>query len=130
MLVLTIRSDKPEAELGLYQDQQQLAYEHWTAHRQLGATIHSKIAGLLQSAGKDWADIGGIIAFRGPGSFTGLRIGLTVANSLAYGRDCPIVGSDGEEWISDGLARLSEHEDDRVVMPEYGAEVHITQQKK
>jgi tRNA threonylcarbamoyladenosine biosynthesis protein TsaB len=127
---LTIRTDKPEAEIGLYDDSQQLAYEAWSAHRQLGLTIHAKVVTLLQSADKQWSDIQGIVAFRGPGSFTGLRIGLTVANSLAYAQNCPLVGSTGEDWIAAGLQRLQSGENDRTVMPEYGAEVHITEQKK
>lgn len=35
MIILSIRTDKPEAEVGLYKDSVQLAYETWTAHRAL-----------------------------------------------------------------------------------------------
>jgi tRNA threonylcarbamoyladenosine biosynthesis protein TsaB len=130
MIILTIRSDKPEAEIGIYQDDQRLAYDVWTAHRQLGRTIHARIAGLLESAHHDWHDIQGVVAYKGPGSFTGLRIGLTVANGLAYGLQCPVVGAGGEDWLTDGLRRLADGQNDHAVMPEYGAEANITQQKK
>ena len=43
MLILTIRTDNPESEIGLYDGQKQLDYEVWEAHRQLGTTIHAKI---------------------------------------------------------------------------------------
>ncbi len=49
MIILTIRTDKPEAEIGLYDGEQQLAYEMWSAHRQLAETIHTKIKELLDS---------------------------------------------------------------------------------
>ena len=81
MLILTIRTDKPEAEIGLFEDNKQLAYEMWQAHRELSDTIHKKIEKLLKSQKKDWQNIDGIVCFKGPGSFTGLRIGLTVGNA-------------------------------------------------
>jgi len=130
MIILTIRTDKPEAELGLYKDSKKLSYQKWQAHRELSDTVHRKIEELLKSSDKTWADIGGIVAFQGPGSFTGLRIGLTVANTLAYSLDCPIVGSDGDKWIETGIIELESGKNVQQVMPEYGSEPNITQQKK
>ena len=130
MLILTLRTDKPEAEVGLYTDHGQLAYEAWQAHRELGQTIHAKVHDLLASVGKDWADIGGIVGFQGPGSFTGLRIGLTVANALASGLAVPAVGAKGDDWIAEGVGRLLRGEADAQVLPEYGSEAHITSPRK
>jgi tRNA threonylcarbamoyladenosine biosynthesis protein TsaB len=130
MLILTIRTDKPEAEIGLYEDGRQLAYETWQAHRELGQTLHVKLAGLLQSAGKGWPDVRGIVGYKGPGSFTGLRIGLTVANGLAYAQGCPIVGATGDNWQADGIDRLLRGESEQIALPEYGGEAHITQPRK
>src|SRR5690349_21080757 len=99
MLVLNVRTDKPEAGIGLYDDQRQLEYEMWHAHRELSITIHQKISGLLSSQGKKISDLQGIVCFAGPGSFTGLRIGLTVANTLAYALEVPIVATPDPEWL-------------------------------
>ncbi len=129
MIVLTLRTDKPEAEIGLYQDGVQLKYEIWQAHRMLAETLHQQIATLLQSLGKSWDDIEAIIIYKGPGSFTGLRIGLSVANALAYSLQVPIVAT-SDDWIEQGLSRLRAGETDKIALPEYGAPVHITQQKK
>lgn len=132
MIILTIRSDKPDAEIGLYNDETQLAYEVWYAHRELSVTLLQKITDLLAGQGMTTADLQGIIAFAGPGSFTGLRIGLTVTNALAYGLGgLPVVAIEGEDaWIARGLRRLLAGERDALALPEYGAPVHITQQKK
>lgn len=129
MIVLTLRTDKPEAEIGLYNDQAQLGYEVWQAHRALAETIHVKIREMLQNQGKALQDIEGIVVYKGPGSFTGLRIGLTVANTLAYSLQVPIVGQT-DAWIEDGIDRLLAGESDDVALPEYGAPVHITAPKK
>lgn len=129
MLIVTIRTDKPDAEVGLYDNDHQLKYEVWHAHRELSSTIHAKIAELLNSRGKTWRDLEGIVCFKGPGSFTGLRIGLTVANALAYGLSIPIVAAQ-DDWIEQGVARLLRGERDQVALPEYGGEAHITVPKK
>lgn len=129
MLILTIRTDKPEAEVGLYQDETQLAYDVWPAHRELSDTIHKKIAEILSVKGATFRDIEGIVCYKGPGSFTGLRIGITVADALAYGLDIPIVSA-ADDWIEQGIRRLKSGENERIALPHYGAPVHITRQKK
>jgi len=130
MLFLTIRTDKPEAEIGLYQDKEKIAYEIWYAHRELSVTIHDRIATLLAAADKTLQDIDGIIGYAGPGSFTGLRIGLTVANTIAYALEKPVVATNGDDWITKGITRLLAGDSDPIALPEYGGEAHITQQKK
>ena len=130
MLVLVIRTDKPEAEIGLFDDDKKLAYEVWQAHRQLAETIHQKITKVLSVKGVTFENIRGIVAFEGPGSFTGLRIGLTVANSLAYGLEIPVVATKGEDWIKLGIKRLLDGESDKLALPEYGSPPHITKPRK
>jgi tRNA threonylcarbamoyladenosine biosynthesis protein TsaB len=130
MLILTIRTDNPEAEVGLYDGEMRLAYEKWQAHRELSITIHKKIEEILVSHSKKLSDLQGFVCFKGPGSFTGLRIGLTVANTLAYSLDAPIVGKIGKNWIPDGIKDINSGENEKIIIPEYGAEPHITVQKK
>jgi len=130
MLILTIRTDNPEAEIGLYNGEQQLAYEKWMAHRQLSDTLHHKIEDALKTQGKTWQDVAGIVAFEGPGSFTGLRIGLTVANALSYSIEIPVVAAKGDDWITHGIHRLQAGEQDEVALPFYGKDANITTPRK
>lgn len=129
MLILTIRTDQQEAEIGLYDDQHKLAYQTWPAHRELGATIHKKIVEVLMSADKRLHELEGVVAFKGPGSFTGLRIGLSVGNALAYSLSIPIVSDEGDDWIRVGVERLQANQNEVTAMPHYGAEPNITQPK-
>ncbi len=130
MTILTIRTDKPEAEIGLYDNETKLAYETWQAHRQLAETIHQKIEILLKSQSKTLKDVEGIACYQGPGSFTGLRIGLTVANTLSYSMHIPVVATQDPNWLEAGIVRLQNGETDTVAMPFYGADAHITLPKK
>jgi len=129
MLILSIRTDKPEAEVGLFANHTKLAYEVWEAHRKLAESMHTKIQELLAVHHKNWSDIQGIICFQGPGSFTGLRIGLTVANALASSMSVPIVTRDDQSWLEQGITALLDGQNDEVALPIYGAPVHITKQK-
>ena len=129
-MVLTIRTDRPEAEIGLYDGETQLAYETWLAHRQLAETLHRKIEELLKSQDKTWQDLQGIVCFQGPGSFTGLRIGLTVGNALAYSYQIPIVAAQDPRWLESGIKRLANGENESAALPFDGADAHITPQKK
>ena len=130
MIILTIRTDSPEAEIGLFDGSNKLAYKTWQAHRQLAETIHEQIKHLLSDQKLDWQNIRAIVCYKGPGSFTGLRIGLSVGNALAYGLNVPIVGTMDEDWIETGQALIGSDKDEKIIIPEYGAPVNITKPKK
>jgi len=104
--------------------------DEWESGRTLAKGLLGYLQANMQKNGKTWTDISGIVAFQGPGSFTGLRIGLTVLNTIADSEAIPIVGATGDNWQADGLARLAAGENDGLVMPEYGAEAHITTPRK
>jgi tRNA threonylcarbamoyladenosine biosynthesis protein TsaB len=57
-----------------------------------GALVLQQIEEVLARAGIERFEIGAIGVGTGPGSFTGLRVGLATAKTLAYGLACPIVG--------------------------------------
>lgn len=130
MLILSVRTDKPEAELGLYEDSEVLSTIIWHAHRELSDTIHNKIRDLLESNDKKWTDIRAVAFYKGPGSFTGLRIGASVANALAGSLNIPIVAFNGDDWQRISIEALLAGSNDQTAIPEYGAEPHTTKQVK
>lgn len=129
MLILTIRTDKPEAEIGLYEHETTIEDYHWPAHRQLAETIHLKLQEMLAGHQRQLADINGIAFYQGPGSFTGLRIGASVANALAAGLNIHIVGGTGDDWRQTATGKLVQGKNEQIIVPEYGALPHITQPK-
>lgn len=129
MIILSLRTDKPEAEIGVYEDNKLVDHYSWQAHRELAETLHNKIRELLTKNGFEWEDINGLIVYAGPGSFTGLRIGTSVANALAYSLAIPIVATKGD-WIKAGLEKLAKGESDKLALPIYGSPVHTTKPSK
>lgn len=61
------------------------------AGRTYSATVVSAIAELLNAAGFELGDLDGIIVVNGPGSFTGVRVGVSAAKGLAQGADIPVI---------------------------------------
>lgn len=106
-------------------------YENeWEAGRTLARDMLAFVRDKLAEHEKDFSHISGIGIYRGPGSFTGLRIGMTVMNTLAETTHVPIVGVTGENWRDKALERLQRGDNDQIVLPEYGGEPHITSPRK
>lgn len=130
-MIVAIKTADPEAAIVLMDaDGKKLDEYTWAAHRSLARDFLSVLHERLRMNEADWNMISGIILFKGPGSFTGLRIGTAVANALAHSEKIPIVGSLGEDWLSSGYSRLSRGDNDKIVLPEYGAEATITKPRK
>lgn len=125
-MILAIKTDAPEAELYLLTDTSIAAQKKWLAHRQLSETIHSTIDELFQVAKAQLADLTGIIFYEGPGSFTGLRIGCSVANALATSYNVPIIGTTSDDWLELGSDQLLKGMGKKTIEPNYGSEPHIT----
>jgi len=70
------------------------------AGRTYAATLVAAVAELLQSAGVELRGLGGIIVMNGPGSFTGVRVGLSAVKGLAEGTEIPVVALSRLEVLS------------------------------
>lgn len=66
----------------------------WVSHLKRHHSKHllPAVDGLLRQTGRALTDIGGIAVTQGPGSYTGVRIGVTTAKVLAWSLKLPLVG--------------------------------------
>ena len=69
-----------------------VAADDFRAPRAANTVVLLAVERLLKSAGLKPDDIAAVVCGRGPGSFTGVRIGVTTAKGLAHGRAVPLVG--------------------------------------
>lgn len=76
--------------VGLYRDNEELLLLIEENDNHLSERLLPLIEKAVSSLKFDISDINNIIVANGPGSFTGVRIGVTVAKTLAYAIGCPI----------------------------------------
>ncbi len=82
------------------------------ARRCANQKLLTGIEKMMLEHGFDRSDITGVICGRGPGSFTGARIGVATAKGIALGLGCPLYGVSTldavawEIWSSGGRGRL------------------------
>ncbi|MDN5275511.1 MAG: hypothetical protein JWN33_160 [Candidatus Saccharibacteria bacterium] len=129
-MILLIDSSTPTFTVTVVDGEHKRCHFSWEAGRELARNILTYLNEALASSEATWDDIIGIGVFEGPGSFTGLRIGITVVNTIAQANSVAIVGARGEAWQDQALNKLAAGEHQQVIMPYYGSEAHITSPRK
>ena len=71
-------------------------------NRQHTETLTVGMAALIREAGLRTREIDRIVVDRGPGLFTGLRVGIATANAFAQGVGCGMVGVTSLEMLAYG----------------------------
>lgn len=89
-LALDTATDRASVALGTPGGHSPVFEEHVTGARRHAATILLLIQELLQRAGSTLDALKGIALSDGPGSFTGLRVGASVAKALVHARRLPL----------------------------------------
>jgi tRNA threonylcarbamoyl adenosine modification protein YeaZ len=80
------------ASLALVKDGLVLAEMTWRTNRNHTIQLMPSLEQLFKLTGSDSRSLAGIIVGLGPGSFNGLRVGVSAAKGLAFSLDIPIVG--------------------------------------
>ena len=129
-MILLLNTSSPVTELILVDSENERYEFQWESGRNLSKDLLGSIRDSLEGQDSGFGDLTGLGLFKGPGSFTGLRIGATVLNALANSLTIPIVGETSEDWVKKCLNKLEAGVDDEIVLPFYGAKANITQPKK
>jgi tRNA threonylcarbamoyladenosine biosynthesis protein TsaB len=92
MRVLGLETSGEWGGVALWDDRGLVAEITFRHELQLSRLLSSRVREVLSMAGWEPSTLQGIAVSLGPGSFTGLRIGVTEAKALAYALDVPVVG--------------------------------------
>src|SRR5512139_2969112 len=91
-MYIAIDTSTDFASLAIVQDDQLIGEMTWRCGRNHTAQLLPSLSELLDRAGLDLKTATGIIVARGPGSYNGLRVGLSTAKALAFSLAVPLVG--------------------------------------
>ena len=91
LLILAIDSASEQAGLALF-DGATVSELSWPAGRTQTTSVLAQIHHLLSLRGVEPDRLGGVAVTVGPGTFNGLRVGLSVAKGFVLGLGLPIVG--------------------------------------
>lgn len=92
--LLAIETAGMSGSLALWRDGSQIRATSLPNGRRTLETLAPALRDLVREAGLAMADLGCIAVVVGPGSFTGLRIGVTTAKTLAFALDARVIGID------------------------------------
>ncbi len=89
---LAIDTSTDTASVAIVRDSELLAELTWRSGQNHSVELLPHLSNLLNQVGLDIQSASGIIVAKGPGSFNGLRVGVSTAKGLAFSLGIPIVG--------------------------------------
>lgn len=91
-LILALDTSTRTVGLGLYDGHQVLYESIWSGGDYHTVELAPAVADAFRKTGLEISALGALAVALGPGSFTGLRVGLALAKGLALARKLPLVG--------------------------------------
>jgi len=92
MLLLALDTSANFVSVALVDETRTFAYLEEEMERGQAESLMPMIEGILKKAQKTMADVQGIAVTVGPGSFTGVRIGLAAARAFGLALNIPVYG--------------------------------------
>ena len=103
MLILAFETSAKAASVALHDGQKLLAESYQNTGMTHSQTLMVMAEDALKQCGKTAADVTAVAVAEGPGSFTGVRIGVAAAKGFAWGREIPCYGISTLEAMAESL---------------------------
>ena len=103
MLILAFETSAKAASVALHDGQKLLAESYQNTGMTHSQTLMVMAEDALKQCGKCAQDVTAVAVAEGPGSFTGVRIGVAAAKGFAWGREIPCYGISTLEAMAESL---------------------------
>jgi len=111
-LILNIETATPVCSVALGEAGKLLGFRETADGKSHATHITIFIAELLTACGKSLGDLDAVAVSKGPGSYTGLRIGVSTVKGLCYSLDKPLISIDTMMSMANAFA----HKDDSSML--------------
>ena len=98
--LLHINTATEHAYVCLSENKRVLGYKECLLQNQHSSFLHDAIRELLKASGKKTSNLDAVSVINGPGSYTGLRVGLSAAKGICYALDLPLICISTLEWLA------------------------------
>ncbi len=107
MIVLSIDSATESASCAVLNDGKLLGDINFNYKKQHSVILMEMVDQLLKNVGLTISDVDGFVVSKGPGSFTGLRIGIATVKGLSHGTNKPFIGVSSLDGLAYNMAFTS-----------------------
>lgn len=102
-LILQLETATTMCSVALSADGELLALKELNERNVHASQITLFIDEVMKKAGKDYKELDAIAVSKGPGSYTGLRIGVSTAKGLCFALDIPLISVNTLEAMASGF---------------------------
>ena len=121
MLILACDTSNSTCCAGLYEDGKELMFELNNSGRTNSETFMPIVDKIVKESGKDYKDIDAVAVTVGPGSFTGIRIGLSAVKGLCLAMGKPCIPVSSTKALALSVENVTAEEKDSVFIPCFDA---------
>jgi tRNA threonylcarbamoyladenosine biosynthesis protein TsaB len=104
-LILCIETATPVCSVAFIMNKEVIALKESQEKNAHSSSLTLFIQELFKETGFKPADLDAVAVSRGPGSYTGLRIGVSTAKGFSYGLDIPVIAVDTLQSMALGMIR-------------------------
>jgi tRNA threonylcarbamoyladenosine biosynthesis protein TsaB len=116
-MILQIETATTVCSVALAENGQVLAFKEADQRNIHAEKITLFIDEVLKSVSKTYADIDAIAVSSGPGSYTGLRIGVSAAKGLSFALDKPLIAVETLQAMANGYAEINDIDSGTLLCP-------------
>jgi tRNA threonylcarbamoyladenosine biosynthesis protein TsaB len=110
-IILYLDTSTRNCSVALCQDESLLAVKEEFDTQSHAKLLHPFIRQVMRDARKEMGDLDAIVVAGGPGSYTGLRIGMSCAKGICYALDLPFIVVDTLEALANEMIEMNPDED-------------------
>src|SRR5437870_2637966 len=105
-LLLALDTSTSTAGVALFDSQRVVSETTWRAGREHSTRLLVEVEAALERIGRTVQELTGLVVARGPGSFTGVRVALSVAKGMAAGLSIPLWGVNSLDVLAHAAGKV------------------------